>query len=55
MIAVVLLGSCEWNSQVFIGASYVLLNLGAASCTKQWTCWLEEAEAGEDDEADVQV
>ncbi|KAK4190836.1 hypothetical protein QBC35DRAFT_56422 [Podospora australis] len=26
MFAIVLLGNCKWNSQVFIGASYVLLN-----------------------------
>ncbi|GAB1315880.1 hypothetical protein MFIFM68171_06090 [Madurella fahalii] len=26
MVAVVLLGNCGWNSQVFIGASYILLN-----------------------------
>lgn len=26
MISVVLLGNCNWNSQVFIGASYILLN-----------------------------
>lgn len=26
MLAVVLLGNCKWNSQMFIGASYVVLN-----------------------------
>ncbi|KAK3692337.1 hypothetical protein B0T22DRAFT_373926 [Podospora appendiculata] len=26
MVSVVLLGNCGWNSQVFIGASYILLN-----------------------------
>lgn len=26
MLAVVLLGNCRWNSQVYIGASYILLN-----------------------------
>ncbi|KAK0629111.1 hypothetical protein B0T17DRAFT_614934 [Bombardia bombarda] len=26
MVSVVLLGNCEWNSQVLIGASYILLN-----------------------------
>lgn len=26
MVAIVLLGNCGWNSQVFIGASYVVLN-----------------------------
>lgn len=26
MVAVVLLGNCSWNSQVFIGGSYILLN-----------------------------
>jgi uncharacterized membrane protein len=26
MVSVVLLGNCSWNSQVFIGSSYILLN-----------------------------
>jgi len=26
MLAVVLLGNCKWNSQIFIGASYIVLN-----------------------------
>ncbi|KAI1766925.1 hypothetical protein GGR53DRAFT_170375 [Hypoxylon sp. FL1150] len=26
MIAVILLGNCKWNSQIFIGASYITLN-----------------------------
>ncbi|PKS11465.1 hypothetical protein jhhlp_003229 [Lomentospora prolificans] len=40
MLSVVLLGNCKWNSQIFIGASYIVLNgfyWGIGMLPKRWS------------------